>query len=129
MFKFFRGFFFLSVFTISSAFAAGDSFNSFDQAVFDRLLKEGKPILIDVHADWCGTCRAQETLLKDMLKVPPYNDLHVLRVDFDNQKEAVRAFKAVKQSTLIVFKGGKEVGRSTADTDKDSVALMLRKAL
>jgi len=33
------------------------------------------------------------------------------------------------QSTLLVFKSGKEVARSTADTDKDSVALMLRKAL
>lgn len=126
MFKFFRSFFLLFIFTTSSAFAIGDAF---DQAAFDRLLKEGKPVLIAVHADWCSTCRAQEIFLKDLLKTPPYNNLQVLRVDFDRQKEAVRAFKVRMQSTLIVFKNGNEVGRSTADTDRDSVALMLRKAL
>ena len=126
MFKFFRNFFLLSIFTISSAYAIGDAF---DQAVFDRLLKEGKPVLIAVHADWCATCRAQEIFLKDLLKTPPYNNLQVLRVNFDRQKKAVRAFRVRMQSTLIVFKNGKEIDRSTADTDRDSVALMLRKAL
>jgi len=126
MFKFFRSFFVLFIFTTSSAFAIGDAF---DQAAFDRLLKEGKPVLVAVHADWCATCRAQEIFLKDLLKTPPYNNLQVLRVDFDRQKEAVRAFKVRMQSTLIVFKNGNEVGRSTADTDRESVALMLRKAL
>ena len=126
MFKIIRNFLLLSTFAISSAFAVGDAF---DKTRFDQLLKEGKPVLIAVHADWCSTCRAQEIFLKDLLKTPPYNNLHVLRVDFDRQKEAVRAFKVRMQSTLIVFKNGKEIDRSTADTDKDSVALMLRKAL
>ena len=126
MFKFFRNFFLLFIFTISSTFAIGDKF---DQTRFDQLLKEGKPILVAIHADWCSTCRAQEIFLKDLLKTPPYNNLHVLRVDYDRQKEAMHTFKVQMRSTLIVFKNGKEVGRSTADTDKDSVALMLRKAL
>ena len=126
MFKFVRNFFLLFIFAISSAFAVGDAF---EQSRFDQLLKEGKPILVAVHADWCATCRAQEIFLKDLLKTPPYNSFQVLRVDFDRQKETVRAFKVRMQSTLIVFKNGKEVARSTADTDKDSVALMLRKAL
>jgi thioredoxin 1 len=126
MFKFFRNFFLLFIFTISSAFAIGDVF---DQTRFDQLLKEGKPILVAIHADWCSTCRAQEIFLKDLLKTPPYNNLRVLRVDFDRQKKAMRAFKVQLRSTLIVFKNGKEIDRSTADTNKDSVALMLRKAL
>ncbi len=126
MFKFFQSLFLLFIFTISSAFAIGDAF---DQARFDQLLKEGKPVLIAVHADWCSTCRAQEVFLKDLLKTPPYNNLQVMRVDFDKQKNVVHAFKVRWQSTLIVFKNGKEIDRSTSDTDKDSVALMLRKAL
>lgn len=126
MIKFFRNFFLLFIFTVSSAFAIGDAFN---QTRFDQLLKEGKPILVAIHADWCTTCRAQEIFLKDLLKTPPYNNLRVLRVDFDRQKATVSAFKVRMQSTLIVFKNGKEIDRSTADTNKDSVALMLRKAL
>lgn len=126
MFKFFRNLFLLLIFTISSALAVGDSF---DQARFDQLLKEGKPVLVAVHADWCTTCRAQDLFLKDLLKTSPYNNFQVLRVDFDKQKDVMRSLKVQMRSTLIVFKNGKEVGRSTADTDKESVALMLRKAL
>lgn len=126
MSKFFRNFFLLSIFAISSAFAVG---GTFDQARFDQLLKEGKPVLVTVHADWCSTCRTQDVFLEELLKTPPYNNLQVLRVDFDKQKKVVRAFKVRWQSTLIVFKNGKEIDRSTADTDKDSVASMLRKAL
>ncbi|MDX8400693.1 MAG: thioredoxin family protein [Gallionellaceae bacterium] len=125
MLKFFRNLILLSIFTISSAFAIGDTF---DQARFEQLLKEGKPILVTIHADWCSTCRTQDIFLEKLLKIPPYNNLQVLRVDFDKQKEVVRAFKTRWQSTLIVFKNGKEIDRSTADTDKDSVATMLRKA-
>ncbi len=126
MFKYFRNIFLIFTFTISSAFAVG---NAFEQAKFDQLLKEGKPILVTIYADWCSTCRTQEVFLKDMLKTPPYNNLHVLRVDFDEQKDIVRAFKVRMQSTLIVFSNGKEIARSIADTNKDSVAQMLRKAL
>ncbi|MBI3901906.1 MAG: thioredoxin family protein [Nitrosomonadales bacterium] len=126
MFKFFRNLFLLFLFSISSAFAVGDAF---DQARFDQLLKEGKPVLVAIHADWCSTCRAQDVFLKELLSAPPYNKFQVLRVDFDKQKKVVRSFKVQWQSTLIVFKNGKEIERSTSDTDKDSVALMLRKAL
>ena len=126
MLKFLRNLFLLFIFTISSAFAVGDAF---DQARFDQLLKEGKPVLVAIHADWCSTCLTQDKFLNSLLKTSPYNNLHVLRVDFDKQKKIIRAFKAQWQSTLIVFKDGKEVDRSTADTDKHSIALMLRKAL
>ena len=126
MIKTLTTFLLLSVFTISSAFAVGDPFS---QAQFDKLLKDGKPILVMIHADWCTTCRSQDIFLKDLLKKPPYNNLRVLSVDFDTQKSVVQSFNVQWQSTLIVFKNGKEVDRSTADTNKDSVALMLRKAL
>ena len=125
MFKFIRNLFLLFIFASSSAFALGDPF---DQARFDKLLKEGKPVLVTIHADWCSTCLTQGKILGGLLKTPPYNQLQVLRVDFDKQKNAVHAFKAEWQSTLIVFKNGKEIDRSTADTDKDAIARMLRKA-
>jgi hypothetical protein len=36
---------------------------------------------------------------------------------------------AQTQSTLIVFKGETETGRSVGDTDKDKIAALLDKAL
>jgi len=52
-----------------------------------------------------------------------------LRVDFDQQKPVVKAFKADRQSTLIVFKDGREVGRSLGDTSEEGIAGLLKKAL
>lgn len=113
-------------------FAAGLSLAAdipFDTAKFDALNKEGKPILVSIHADWCPTCRAQEPIVSELLTSSEFQGITALRVDFDKQKDAVKRFKAQYQSTLIVFKDGKEVGRSTGDTNKDSIAALLKKAL
>ena len=82
-----------------------------------------------IHADWCPTCKAQDPPVTELLKTPELQKLTAMRVDFDKQKSVVKAFRASSQSTLIVFKGGKEVGRSTGDTDKDSIAVLLKKAV
>ena len=52
-----------------------------------------------------------------------------LKIDFDKQKADLRKLKASSQSTLIVFKGEKEVGRSVGDTKPKSVEAMVAKAL
>jgi len=124
--KFFRALLLLPLLTAGIAYAAGQAF---DQAGFDALQQQKKPILVAIHADWCPTCKAQEPVLTELLKTPEFQAIHALRVDFDKQKKIVKAFKAQYQSTLIVFKDGKEVGRSTGDTSKDGIAALLKKAL
>jgi len=101
----------------------------FDQASFDALIKAGKPTLVMVHADWCTTCKAQEPVVSSLLKSSEFSGVTALRVDFDTQKDIVRSFSVVQQSTLILFKAGKEVGRSTGDTHKESIEALLRRAL
>ena len=116
----------LSFLAIASAMADTVPYT---QATFDKLQHEGKPILVHVHADWCPTCRAQDPILESLLKQKDFQGMASLRVDFDNQKEVVRAFHVSQQSTLIVFKGGKEVGRSLGDTSREGIEKLLRKAL
>lgn len=116
----------LSFFVTGTSLATGQAF---DQAVFDTLQKQGKPTLVMIHADWCPTCKAQEPIISELLKTPELQIITALRVDFDKQKVVVKTFKVQYQSTLIVFKDGKEVGRSTGDTKKDSIAALLKKAL
>jgi thioredoxin 1 len=126
MFRFLRPLLFLSFLAAGPALAAEATF---DTVTFDALQKEGKPILVAVHADWCPTCRAQAPVVLELLKTPEFQGVTALRVDFDKQKDIVKTFKVQYQSTLIVFKGGKEVGRSTGDTKKDAVAALLKKSL
>jgi thiol-disulfide isomerase/thioredoxin len=108
---------------------AGAAAQTFDQPTFDKLQLQGKPVLVMVHASWCPTCKAQEPLISELLQQPENKSLTALRVDFDAQKPVVHHFKVSQQSTLIVFKGGKEVGRSTGDTSKAGIAALLKKAV
>ena len=109
--------------------AAAEDWKPFDAAAFAEAQKAGKPILIDVFATWCPTCRAQNPILVQLTRDPKYKDMAVFKVDFDTQKDALRAFNAQSQSTLIVFNGETEKGRSVGDTDKESIAALLDKAL
>jgi thioredoxin 1 len=108
--------------------AAGATGLPYDQARFDALDKGGKPILVWIHADWCPTCKAQGKVLDELLPQPGLRGLNVLRVDFDRQKPVVRAFRAIRQSTFILFKGGREVARSLGDTRRDSILAFLKQA-
>lgn len=100
----------------------------FDQANFENLLKQGKPVVLHIHADWCPTCRAQQAVLDDLLPLVEYKDLPVLRANFDNEKTLLRTYKIRKQSTFIIFKNGKEVTRSTGETDSTRIAALLNMA-
>ncbi len=60
---------------------------------------------------------------------PRFANLNVFHVDFDSQKDVLKALNVQKQSTLIVFKGGKETGRSTGATDPVSIEELLEKSL
>lgn len=102
---------------------------AYTQEKLDALNKAGKPTLVFIYAEWCPTCRAQEKILGELLPTNEFKGINTLRVDFDAQRPVVRAFHVQYQSTLIVFKGGKEVARMTGETDRDLIAELLRKAL
>jgi thiol-disulfide isomerase/thioredoxin len=111
----------------SGAFAGEKA--SFDTTAFEAAKKAGKPILVEVTAPWCPTCKAQAPILGELRSQPRFKDLVIFTVDFDTEKRVLSGFKVQMQSTLIVFKGGTEVGRSTGDTQKASIDALLSKAL
>ncbi|WP_424362477.1 thioredoxin family protein [Methylocystis parvus] len=110
----------------STAFAAEKPFS---EAAFAAAQGSGKPIIVHVYAPWCPTCRAQEPILQKLEADPKFAGAETFRVDFDGQKDAVKALKARNQSTIIVFKGAKEVGRSVGETDEKAISALLDKAL
>ncbi len=88
----------------------------------------GKPVVVDVTATWCSTCKAQAPLVQSLLQKPKFKDLLLLHVDFDKQKAVLRTYNVREQSTFVVFRGKSEVGRSTGDTDKASIEKLFEKA-
>lgn len=118
-----------SVFLSSARGVAAREKTVFSQTAFDAAMKAGKPVLVDVSAPWCPTCKAQAPILSELTKQDRFKNLVVFSVDFDSQKDALRAVKAQQQSTLIIFKGGAEVGRSVGDTNRGSIEALLARAI
>ena len=98
----------------------------FDAKAFQASQAAGKSILVDVTAPWCPTCKQQKPIVQEIEKEHP--DLVVYDVDFDTAKDALREFRVRQQSTLIVFKGAKEVARSTGETDPAPLRSLVAKA-
>lgn len=101
----------------------------FDANSFKAAQEAGDPILVDIAASWCPTCRAQKPIIESLVREPEFAGMIVLHVDFDTQKDVVRAFGATSQSTLIAFRGQSETGRSVGDTNPDSIEALLRSAV
>jgi thioredoxin 1 len=101
----------------------------FSAEAFKAAQEQGSPILVEIHADWCPTCKAQNPILEKLTADPKFKDLKIFRVDFDAMKPVVKEFGAQMQSTLIVFKGAREQGRSVGDTREASIAALLDQSL
>lgn len=112
------------------ALAEGNSTSQpFTEAAFDAAQKAGKPILIDTYATWCQICARQAPILDKLTGQPKFKDLVTFRVNFDTQKDVMRKFRATVQSTLIVFRGTKEVGRSVGETQPEWIEDLLDRSV
>lgn len=83
---------------------------------FSAAQAAGGPIMVDVYASWCTTCKAQHAVLKDLLDDPRYAGIKGFRVDFEGDAEWVRAHRVAVQSTIIMFSGFQELNRSAGST-------------
>ncbi len=102
---------------------------AYSQKAFAAAQAAGKPILLHITAPWCPTCKAQKPILSKLEGTPKFDKLVVFDIDFDTSKALLRKLHVAMQSTLIVYKGKKEVGRSTGDTDAASIQALLAKAI
>jgi thiol-disulfide isomerase/thioredoxin len=110
----------------TQVFAAGQTYN---QQVFENLISQGKTVVVHIHADWCGTCKAQDVQINAAMNTAEFKDVTFLEVDYDGQRKSVTFFKAKIQSTIIIFKNGKEVDRSAMEREAAELQAFLKKAL
>ncbi len=93
----------------------------FTEQRFEALQEQGAYVLLDVFADWCPTCAAQQEVLAAFQEEHADAPLHILSIDFDDRKDLVRRFGAPRQSTLILFHGTERIWFSVAETRRDVI--------
>ena len=114
--------------SLASLAMAGE-IKPFSQQEFNQLTKAGKPVVLDISAPWCPTCKEQKPIIDGLMKQPAYKDVTLMTIDFDSAKPTLKKFKVTMQSTLVAFKGEKEVGRSIGDTTPEGLERLVKKTV
>jgi thioredoxin 2 len=80
-------------------------------ASFDRVIGGSDvPVLVDFYADWCGPCKIMAPVL-DAVAAARAGAVLVAKLDTDRNPSVAQRFQIASIPTLIVFRGGREVGR------------------
>ncbi len=111
------------------ATAAQAEFKTFNKSEYDAAMGSGKTVVVDFHASWCPTCKKQEPVLNEIVRMKGFENVVAFKADYDQEKDLKKTLNVSKQSTIVVFKGGKEIGRSTGSTAKDDLKQLIEKGL
>jgi thioredoxin 2 len=97
-------------------------------ADFDALIGSAStPVMVDFWAPWCAPCR---TMAPELAKVAAQQSGHALVVKVDTQAlpELGERFGIRSIPTLAVFRGGREVSRTSGARPAADIAALLKKA-
>lgn len=100
----------------------------FSEDRFEALQADNALVLVDIFATWCPTCARQHEILADYQAEHPDVDLHILTVDYDDDRATVRRFRAPRQSTLLLFKGEQQHWFSVAETRPEVIFAEINRA-
>lgn len=87
---------------------------------FASIINSEKPVLVDFYADWCGPCKMQSPILKE-LSAEIGDKARIIKVDVDKNQSASMKFQIRSIPTLVVFKNGKVVWRKSGIAQKNEL--------
>lgn len=79
---------------------------------FQELINGDKPVLVDFTATWCGPCKIQAPILKE-LKDQVQDAVTIIKIDVDKNPQAAQAYQVQGVPTLIVFQKGQILWRKS----------------
>ena len=86
----------------------------------NEVLRSDKPVLLDFYADWCGPCKMLSPVLHELAEEKS-GTLKVGKVNVDEEPELTRRFSVSAVPTLLLFKNGVEVKRTSGFLPKEAL--------
>ena len=88
-------------------------------AEFDALIAEGKTVLVDFFATWCGPCKMLAPVLEQV--APDYPDVEFVKIDVDEDTDLARRYGVSVIPTLFVIKDGKVTANTKGYLNPDEL--------
>lgn len=86
---------------------------------FDKEIQSGLT-LVDFYADWCGPCRMLTPILEKLSKEMKGKAV-IAKIDIDKAQRVASDFQVTSIPTLVLFQGGKEIGRLVGLRDEETI--------
>ena len=101
-----------------------------DESFEKEVLKNPKPIIIDMWATWCGPCRMVAPIVDELAQEYDGRVKVVkLDVDNDNAQKTAREYDVRSIPTLLIFKDGKVADQVVGAVPKKHLEEKLEAAL
>ena len=71
----------------------------------ETVLNNGKPVLVDFWAEWCGPCRALTPILEEVAETHG-NNVMFCKMNIDENPDTPAKYGVMSIPTLILFKNG-----------------------
>lgn len=93
-----------------------------------EVLKSATPVLVDVWAEWCAPCRMLGPTI-DAVADEYAGKVKVGKLDMDDNQELALRYGVQAIPTMLIFQGGKELGRMVGLKQKPEIAAALDRVL